>query len=178
GVELQAHSRRPAGEGLVGEGPIRGGKLQGAARQLAALAVPLVDVVWKRPRPLPLWGGLQWVVAHLAPRLRVEADPGTQVQGQHLGAEANAEQWRLLLQRHADPLDLAQDEFVLVVGAHGAAEHHRPAVAGQRRRQRLAEARLADVEGKAVADQPLPHMAGLEFSWCRTISTGFFERER
>jgi len=21
-------------------------------------------------------------------------------------------------------------------------------------------------------------MAGLEFSWCRTISTGFFERER
>ena len=50
--------------------------------------------------------------------------------GKHLRAEADAEERRLLLQRHADPVDLGANEVVLVVGAHRPAEDDDAAVVG------------------------------------------------
>ncbi len=65
---------------------------------------------------------------------------------QHLRAEADAEERLVLAQRHADPIDLAADEIVLVVGAHRAAEDDGGGMIGHGRRQRIAEPRPAHVE--------------------------------
>ena len=54
------------------------------------------------------------------------------------------------LQRHADPVDLAPDDLVVVVGALRAAENDHAAVVLERLRQVVAEARPAHVERDAA----------------------------
>ena len=89
----------------------------------------------------------------------MEAHLGAEMVGEHLRAEADAQERLLLLQRDADPFGLAADELVLVVGAHRPAEDDRAAVVRQRLGQRIAVARLADIESVAVAAEPLADVA-------------------
>ena len=69
---------------------------------------------------------------------------------QHLRAEADAEERPVLLERNLQPVGLAADELVLVVGAHRPAEHHRAGMVVQRFRQGVAQRRAADVEVEAA----------------------------
>ena len=50
-------------------------------------------------------------------------DPAAEMVRQHLRAEADAEKRLFLLERHREPIDLAADEIVGIVRAHGAAEN-------------------------------------------------------
>ena len=76
----------------------------------------------------------------------------------------------------ADPLGLAQNEFVLVVGTHGAAEDDGTAVVLQRLGQGIAEARLAHVERMAVAAEPLADMAGVGLLLMQHDADGLLRR--
>ena len=79
-------------------------------------------------------------------------DLRAQMFGKHLRAEADAEKRPLLAQGNFDPVDLAADIIVGIVGAHRAAEDHRAGMLVQRFRQGIAKPRTADVEG--VAERP------------------------
>ena len=79
----------------------------------------------------------------------------------HLRAEADAEERLVVAQRHADPVDLALDEVFGVVGALRAAEDGGAGVLVHGVRQRIAEARAADVERVAELCQHLADPAGL-----------------
>jgi hypothetical protein len=70
----------------------------------------------------------------------------SQVTRQHLGAQTNAQERLLFPQRHFDPLDLAADELVWIIGAHRAAEDHRAGMVVHMGRQRIAVARPPDVQ--------------------------------
>ena len=87
------------------------------------------------------------VVADLRRGLRVRRDPRAELPGEHLRAEANAQKRPLLPERHRDPVDLAADVIVRIVGAHRAAEDDRAGMIVQRFRQRIAEPRTPDIEG-------------------------------
>src|SRR5208283_5556471 len=65
----------------------------------------------------------------------------SELAGQHLGAETDAEERLLLAQRDFDPFDLGADEVIGIIGAHGAAENHRSAMPGEGLGQRIAESR-------------------------------------
>jgi hypothetical protein len=65
---------------------------------------------------------------------------------EELGAQADAEEWLLLLERDLQPFDLAADEVLFVVGAHRSAEDHRAGVVFERVGKRIAETRPPDVE--------------------------------
>ncbi len=65
-----------------------------------------------------------------------------------------------LLERHLEPVDLAADERVLVVGALRAAENDGAGVVLQRLGQRIVEARPADVECKPAALESVADAAG------------------
>ncbi len=72
--------------------------------------------------------------------------------GEQLRAEANTQEWLVLLERNADPLDLATQPVLLVVDAHRAAEHHHTRMIAHALRQRIAQGRTANVErGAKVA---------------------------
>ena len=58
-------------------------------------------------------------------------DAAAQVVRQHLRAQADAEERLVLPQRHRQPVDLAADEIVGVVGAHRAAEDDGGGMIGQ-----------------------------------------------
>ena len=73
--------------------------------------------------------------------------------GEHLRAQADAEERPLLPQRHFDPVDLARDIVVTVVGAHRTAEDHGAGMGVERFGKGIAEARPADVEGMAERSQ-------------------------
>ena len=131
-----------------------------AERQVEAFAMPLVDLL--RPGIADLAPGIgrpDRVVADLGVAIRMLVDAAAEMVRQHLGAEADAEKRLLLPERHADPIDLAADEIVGVVGAHGATEDDGGGVLVHGGRQRIAEPRPAHVEGIAalaqgVADPP------------------------
>src|SRR5262245_12429506 len=96
GVKLHADRRRPVGEGLVRECTVRCGKQPGSARKLAAVAMPLVDVVGKRTDGAGLVGAEKRAVADfLLPA--TEARAAAKVLGQHLSPKADAEERHLLL---------------------------------------------------------------------------------
>ena len=92
--------------------------------------------------------------------LRMLVDPGAELPRQHLRAEADAEKRLLLLERHAEPVDLAADELVLVVGALRPAEDDGAGVVLQRFGQRIVEARTADVERKPRLAKRIADPAG------------------
>jgi hypothetical protein len=104
--------------------------------------------------------GLQGIIADLYQLLAVAADLAAEFLDHHLGAEADAEKGLALRQRHADPVDLPVHEGVRVVGAHRPAENHGARVPVHGVREGVAEAGLADVEGKAAFDQLLAHPSG------------------
>ncbi len=123
------------------------GQQLGARRQVEALAVPLIDLF----RPgiddgKTRIGRPDRVIADLGMTLRMRENLAAQRPGAHLRAEADAEERLVLLERNRDPVDLAADEIVGVVGAHRPAENHRAGMLRQARRQRIAEPRPAHVE--------------------------------
>ncbi len=73
--------------------------------------------------------------------------PGTELPGEHLRAQANPQERPLLPERHLDPVDLAADVFIRIVGAHRAAEDDRAGMTFQRFRKRVAEPGTPDIEG-------------------------------
>src|SRR5262249_28666524 len=89
-------------------------------------------------------------------------DGAAEMARQELRAEADAEERLLLAQRHLEPVDLAPDELLLVVGAHRPAEDDGARMVRERLRQRVAEARPPDVERVAATPEDLRHPA-----WCR-----------
>jgi hypothetical protein len=66
----------------------------------------------------------------------------------------------VLPQRHADPIDLAADEIIAVIGAHRTAENNRGGMLRHSRRQRLAEARPPHVKRVAKLLQGMADAAG------------------
>jgi len=77
----------------------------------------------------------------------------------HLRAEADAEERLVVVERHGDPVDLTANEFVVVVGAHRAAENRRSRMTAHRIRQRIAEARASHVKFETEPAQLLPDAA-------------------
>ena len=68
-------------------------------RQLESLAVPMIDVLRPvRAERLSRRGRTDRVIADLGAALRMRRDPGAELHGEHLGAEANAEERPLLAQ--------------------------------------------------------------------------------
>ena len=96
--------------------------------------------------------------------LAMRRDAPAELAHHHLGAEADAEKGLLLLQGHADPVDLAPDPGLVVIGAHRPAEDHRPVMLGERRRQGIVEAGAADIELVAPLAQERPTRPGVECS--------------
>src|SRR5262245_52468614 len=80
-------------------------------------------------------------------------DPAAEVMRQHLRAQADAEKRLLLPEWHREPVDLAANEIVGIVRAHRAAEIDGAGVVRHGLRQRIAEARAAQVEGMAALAQ-------------------------
>jgi hypothetical protein len=94
-----------------------------AGRQIEALAVPLIDVV----RPILADGAAfgrrpDRVIADLGMAVGMLVNPGAELFRQQLGAEANAEKRFALLERDVEPVELAADDLVVVIGALRAAE--------------------------------------------------------
>ena len=160
GMELDAVGAGADADRLVGIG-LAGGQQLGAARQVEALAVPLIDLARPFRHQLAAdLGGRKVIIADLDEAVVMAVDAGAEIARQHLRAEADAEERLFLAQRHVEPVGLAGDEGIGVVGAHRPAEDDGTGVAFQRLGQQLAEARPADVEGKAPAHQLLPDAAG------------------
>ena len=90
----------------------------------------------------------------------MRVDTAAEMQRHHLRAEADAEERLLVAQRHADPVDLAVDEVVGVVGALRPAEDRGAGMIVHGLGQRIAKARAADVERKAELGQRLADAAG------------------
>ena len=78
---------------------------------------------------------------------------------QHLRAETDAEIRLLVPQRHADPIDLAADEILIVVRALRAAKNRRAGMVVHRLRQRIAKTRAPNVERIAEFRQRLADAA-------------------
>src|SRR5262249_4491040 len=161
-VELHPVCGRAPAEHLHREGLALGQK-PGATGQVEAFAVPLVDVI--RPRRAQVLAGPRRpdrIVADLHMAVAMAVDGAAEMARQDLRAEADAEEWLLLAPRPPEPLDLAPDELLLVVGAHRPAEDDGARMVRERLRQRVAEARPPDVERVAATPEDLRHPA-----WCR-----------
>ena len=129
------------------------GKQFCAARQLKSLAVPVVDALRPvRAERMTRLRRTDRIVADLHPPFVMRRDLRAQLFGKHLRAQADAEKRPLLAQGNFDPVDLAADIIVGIVGAHRAAEDDRAGMLVQRFRQGIAEPRTPDVEG--IAERP------------------------
>src|SRR4029077_18924486 len=104
------------------------GQQFGANRQLKSFAMPVIDPLRPvRAKRVASFGRTDRIVAYLRAALRVRCDPGAELFGEHLGTQANAKEWTLLAQGNFDPVDLAANIIVAVIGAHRAAEDDAPA---------------------------------------------------
>src|SRR5215831_9686525 len=154
GTELHGDGRTVA-ERLVGVGTGGSGKKPRAVRKPEPFPMPLVDVLGEGSERLGCRGGEDRVVANLGQVLGMETHLGTQVIGEHLRAQADAEKWFLLLECDADPVSFPADELIRVVGAHGAAKNDGTAVVCKRRGERMAAAGLAHIECVSAAAKPV-----------------------
>ena len=109
---------------------------------------------------LALLGRRERIPADLDQPVAMSFDLAAEMVDQHLRAEADAEERPVLPERHVQPIGLALDELVAVVGAHRPAEDDRAGMAGQRLRQWIAERRPPDVEFVAGFDQQMADAAG------------------
>src|SRR5262249_3239795 len=82
---------RSAGEGLIGAGTLGCGKQTRSAPQRAALPMPLVDVVGERTKASAEGGRDERIISRFDHLLGVEAHSAAKIIGQHLRAEADAE---------------------------------------------------------------------------------------
>src|SRR6266540_4211852 len=87
-------------------------------------------------------------------------DGAAEMPRQELGAEADTEKRPLLPERHLQPVDLATNKILLVIGAHRSAEDDGAAVMLERLGQRIAETRAADVERIAAGFEQMRDTAG------------------
>src|SRR5262249_35782178 len=95
-----------------------------AERQVEALAMPLIDLL--RPgitHRAPNIGRPNRIIAHFGMTIGMSVDTAAEMMRQHLCAETDAEKRLRLLERHAQPIDLATNELVGVIRAHRAAEN-------------------------------------------------------
>ena len=137
------------------------GQQFGAGRQIEPFAVPLIDAFGPglddgeagRRRP-------DRIIADLGVALGMAKHFAAELPREHLGAEADAEKRLVLLKRHADPIDLAPDVIVLVIGAHRAAENDGAGMFRHGRRQGIVEARAAHIEPVAKVAQRIADAAG------------------
>src|SRR6516225_7106544 len=145
----------------------------GAARQLETLTVPLIDAFrpgldhGKSGRRRP-----HRVIADLGVAGGMAKHLAAEMLRAHLRAKANAEKLLVVAQRHADPVDLAADEIVVVIGAHRTAENHGCGMFRHGFRQGLAKARPRTSSGYPNRCKASPMRPGVECSWCRTIRIG------
>src|SRR5262245_2741102 len=146
GMELQREGAAAVTEGLHREGIALRQQVR-AERQVEALAMPLINLL--RPGIAHRAADLGWpnrVVADLGVAVWMTINAATEMVREHLRTEADAEEWFLLPERHAQPIDLATDEIVGVVRAHGAAEDNGAGMAGHGLGQQIAQTRPAHVE--------------------------------
>ena len=123
--------------------------------------MPLIDVIRpERADRAAFVGGTDRVIADFDLALFVEIHLAAEIERHHLRAEADAEKRLVLLQRNGDPVDLALDEIVLVIGALRPAENHRAGMLCQGVRQGIAETRPADIEAQAALAQNISDAAG------------------
>ena len=92
--------------------------------------------------------------------LRMRIDAAAKMMRHHLRAQADAEIRLLVAQRHADPVDLAAHEIVLVIGALRAAKNHRAGMIVHGLWQRIVETRPPYIERIAELGQRLADPAG------------------
>ena len=90
----------------------------------------------------------------------MRCNAGAKLHREHLRAEADAEERPLLAQRNFDPVDLAADIVVGIIGAHWTAEEDRAGMPIERIGQGIAKARPADVEAIAEPAQDVSHPTG------------------
>ena len=100
-------------------------------------------------------GRVNCVISDLDMFLRVLTNTRTQLPGQHLRAEANAEKRLVFSQSDRNPIGLDLDEIVGVVGAHRTAENHGPRMMLERLRQRITKPRPANIEPVAIGSEPV-----------------------
>src|SRR5579859_1584123 len=123
------------------------GEQLGPARQLKAFAMPVIDLAGPiRAQREPRRGWTDRVVTDLGPALRMRGDLGAKLSGEHLRAEADAEERPPFPQRYFDPIDLAANIVVAVIGTHRAAQNYGAGMLIQGFGQRVAKARTADIE--------------------------------
>src|SRR5688572_24026710 len=158
-VELDADGRAAVAHDLVGKRAVGHSQQPATARNVEALAMPLVDVVGHLAESPRTVDPADRVIADLDIAMLTMIDPGAEILRQHLRAEADAEERLVLLQRDADPLDLAADERIAVVGALRAAEDDGAAVMLERLRQWIVETASAHIQRVTVALEPLADMA-------------------
>ena len=153
-VELQGDRVRPVLEGLRRE-KIAFRQQRRAAWQVEALAVPLIDRARHLAAERGVAGGgrLDVVIADLGRAAGLVEHAVAEVARQHLAAETHAEKRLLLFQWNADPVGLARHPLVGIIGAHRTAENDGAGVVRHRFRQRIVEARAADVQLAALLDQ-------------------------
>src|SRR6516225_10660441 len=109
--------------------------------------MPVVDVIRPvRTNLQPGRRGMDRIIADLRATLRMRRNTGAKLLCQHLRAETDTEEWTLLGERHGDPVDLAANELIAVVGAHRAAENHGAGVVLQGFGKHIAKARPPYIE--------------------------------
>src|SRR6185437_9274046 len=158
GVELEAERVAPAVR--LHREVIALGEQLGAMRQLESLAMPMIDLRGPvRAERQPGGSGTDRIIADLDQALRMRRDGGAQLLGQHLRAEADADERPLLAQGDFDPVDLAPHIVVAIIGAHRATQNHGASMFVERFGQEIAETRTAKIErmpkrAQRVADSP------------------------
>src|SRR5471032_2762724 len=100
------------------------------------------------------------IIADFGVALRMRIDAAAEMLRHHLRAETYSQIRLVVAQRHADPVDLAANEILAVVGALRAAENHGAGMLVHGLRQRIVETRPPDVERIAELRQRLPDAAG------------------
>src|SRR5262245_42064544 len=150
----------PMAERLDGEGVTLGQQLA-ARRQVEAFAMPLIDVVGPIRTDLATrLGRADRIITDLGVAFRVRIDRGTEMPRQHLRAKTDPKIRFLVAQRHADPVDLAAHEVLIVVGTLRAAKNGRAGMLVHRFRQRISETRTPNVERIAELRQGLADPPG------------------
>src|SRR5262249_44814367 len=118
-------------------------------RHIEPFLVPLVDAARPfRADPQAGRGRADRIVANLEPTLGMCVDAGPKMARHHLRAETDAEERPLLAQWNTNPVDLALDVVVGVVGAHRTAENHDARVSVHRLWQRIAKSRTTGIEAE------------------------------